>query len=561
MEQQSYSKKKYRNEVAIMKEALVRAVSTVEEKSRKYELNTLSEKLSEISKKIDDYRLKVLFVGGFSAGKSALINTLMGRELLEEGQRPETAIAGEIIFDTDEYIEAVSNNSNDRYEFADKNNIDKNKYSYLIWHVNCPEIKNLGNCTIVDMPGFNSGISDHNKAILQYAEQGSAYILVIDCEEGTIKQNMSNFVKEIKNYDSNMAIVVSKTDIKLPEDVEKVKNNIAENAQMLFYDNVNIITASKFDAETTRDNLSELIRSFDNEFICYQEFKPKVYDAAMKCINAMEVYRKSVSFNTEQIDEDIRKHENASKELAKTLEKEKSKLERHFRDSVAPSIIADASNALYSQSDALANAMKSGGNAFSMSVNNILRPVLLTSTKQYVEQSFETFIANIDLAPVDISGTLGDVTNSVNNVKDASNKLLETMKSDDFNKVYKTILTTLSVATSVVAPWLELILIFLPEIFKIFGGNSEERQLKNKVNEVIPQIIQKLTPEIENSLVQMKEDMLEEVEKQFEERMANEVEMLEKIKSEKQARTAEYEQKLAEVEEDIACIRAVAESL
>lgn len=544
-----------------MKEALVRAVSTVEEKSRKYELNTLSEKLSEISKKIDDYRLKVLFVGGFSAGKSALINTLMGRELLEEGQRPETAIAGEIIFDTDEYIEAVSNNSNDRYEFADKNNIDKNKYSYLIWHVNCPEIKNLGNCTIVDMPGFNSGISDHNKAILQYAEQGSAYILVIDCEEGTIKQNMSNFVKEIKNYDSNMAIVVSKTDIKLPEDVEKVKNNIAENAQMLFYDNVNIITASKFDAETTRDNLSELIRSFDNEFICYQEFKPKVYDAAMKCINAMEVYRKSVSFNTEQIDEDIRKHENASKELAKTLEKEKSKLERHFRDSVAPSIIADASNALYSQSDALANAMKSGGNAFSMSVNNILRPVLLTSTKQYVEQSFETFIANIDLAPVDISGTLGDVTNSVNNVKDASNKLLETMKSDDFNKVYKTILTTLSVATSVVAPWLELILIFLPEIFKIFGGNSEERQLKNKVNEVIPQIIQKLTPEIENSLVQMKEDMLEEVEKQFEERMANEVEMLEKIKSEKQARTAEYEQKLAEVEEDIACIRAVAESL
>lgn len=544
-----------------MKEALVRAVSTVEEKSRKYELNTLSEKLSEISKKIGDYRLKVLFVGGFSAGKSALINTLMGRELLKEGQRPETDIAGEILFDSDEYIEAVSNNGNDRYEFADKENIDKNKYSYLIWHVNCPEIKKLGDCTIVDMPGFNSGISDHNKAILQYAEQGSAYILVIDCEEGTIKQNMSNFVKEIKNYDSNMAIVVSKTDIKPPEDVEKVKNNIAENAQMLFYDNVNIITASKFDAETTRDNLSELIRSFDNESICYQEFKPKVYDVAMKCINAMEVYRKSVSFDTEQIDEDIRKHENASKELAKTLEKEKSKLERHFRDSVAPSIIADASNALYSQSDALATAMKSGGNAFSMSVNNILRPVLLTSTKQYVEQSFENFIANIDLTPVDIAGTLGNVTNSVNNVKEASNKLLETIKSDDFNKVYKTILTTLSVATSVVAPWLELILIFLPEIFKIFGGNSEERQLKNKVNEVIPQIIQKLTPEIENSLVQMKEDMLEEVEKQFEERMANEVEMLEKIKSEKQARTAEYEQKLAEVEEDIACIRAVAESL
>ena len=54
--------------------------------------------------------------------------------------------------------------------------------------------------------------------------------------------------------------------------------------------------------------------------------KPKVYDAAMKCINAMEVYKKSVSFNTEQIDEDIIRHEKASKELVNTLEREKSKL-------------------------------------------------------------------------------------------------------------------------------------------------------------------------------------------------------------------------------------------
>ena len=251
------------------KEALISALSTVQEKSRKYELDTLSEKISEILKEIGDYKLKVLFVGGFSAGKSALINTLMGRDLLKEGQRPETAIAGEIIFDYDEYIEAVSDNGNDRFEFADKDYIDKNKYSYLIWHVNCPEIKKLDDRTIVDMPGFNSGISDHNKAILQYAEQGSAYILVIDCEEGTIKQNMSSFIKKIKNYDSNMAIVVSKTDIKSPEDVEKIKSHVAENAQMLFYDNVNIITASKFDADVTREKLFGLIKSFDNEDICY----------------------------------------------------------------------------------------------------------------------------------------------------------------------------------------------------------------------------------------------------------------------------------------------------
>lgn len=544
-----------------MKKVLFDSLNEINEKAHKYELNTLSAKISELESDINDYRLKVLFVGGFSAGKSALINTFLGRELLEEGQRPETAIAGELVYDTDEYIEAVSDNGNDRYDFSEKNTIDKNKYGYLIWHVNCPELKNLGNCTIVDMPGFNSGISDHNKAILRYAEQGSAYVFVIDCEEGTIKQNMTNFVKEIKNYDSNMAIVVSKTDIKMPEDVEKIKKNIEENAEMLFDGNVNIITSSKFDADATRNKLSGLISDFDADNICYQQFRPDVYASAMKCINSMEVYRKSVSFDSAQIDEDIKRHEKITKDISEKLEKEKSKLERNFRDSVVPSIMSDVSNALYSQTDALAAAMKTGGNAFSLSVNNILRPVLLSSTKQYVEQGFEKFINGIDIAPTDLDQTVENASSAVQSVKSASGKIMEIIESDSFNAKYKAIFTTLSVATSVVAPWLELIIIFLPDIIKLFGGGSNDSQYKNKVNEVIPQIVQKLTPEVENSLAQMKEDMLADVEKQFEEKMNNEVEILKKIKAEKETKTAEYEQKIAEVDEDIASIKAIAESI
>ena len=223
--------------------------------------------------------------------------------------------------------------------------------------------------------------------------------------------------------------------------------------------------------------------------------------------------------------------------------------------------MADASNALYSHVDTLATAMKAGGNSFSLSVNNILRPVLLTSTKQYVEQSFEKFMADIDVPALDIDQTVENASNAVNNVKKASGKLMEMLKSDNFNKAYKAITTTLSVATSVVAPWLELILIFLPDIIKVISGSSEESQLKNKVNNVIPQIIQKMEPEVDKSLEQMKDDMMSEIEKQFEEKIANEVEMLENVKNEKNAKSAEYERKLAEVDDDIRCIKAIVEAL
>ena len=54
-------------------------------------------------------------MGSFSAGKSALINAMLQRELLEENQRPETAIASELLFGDEEYIEAVQGTKCDKY--------------------------------------------------------------------------------------------------------------------------------------------------------------------------------------------------------------------------------------------------------------------------------------------------------------------------------------------------------------------------------------------------------------------------------------------------------------
>lgn len=185
-----------------MKKDVISAIEKLQEPTKKYELLTLDEKLGYITQKAKDFKLRVLFVGGFSAGKSALINALIGRDLLEEDQVPETAIASEVVYDSNEYIEAISDSVVDEYTIEEANDIDTKKYDYLIWHLCAESLKELGETIIVDMPGFNSGISNHNKAILRYAGQGNAYVLVIDCAEGAIKQNISDFIKEIKNYNN-----------------------------------------------------------------------------------------------------------------------------------------------------------------------------------------------------------------------------------------------------------------------------------------------------------------------------------------------------------------------
>ena len=90
-----------------MKKKLYDTLEIIQNIDGKYELRTLEEKTVLIYKHMEEFALKILFVGEFSAGKSALINGVIGEELLTENQRPETAIASEVIYDTDEYIEAV----------------------------------------------------------------------------------------------------------------------------------------------------------------------------------------------------------------------------------------------------------------------------------------------------------------------------------------------------------------------------------------------------------------------------------------------------------------------
>ena len=229
------------------------------------------------------------------------------------------------------------------------------------------------------------------------------------------------------------------------------------------------------------------------------------------------------------------------------------KLERQFKNSVGPSVINDAHNALQSNVDDLANSLKGGEKNFSMMVNNILRPVLLESTRQYVEQSFEQFIAGIDFSGMDIDSSLQGIgVNALEKYQQANNKIQEIVENGDkFNVVYKTLTTTLAVVTSTIAPWLELIIIFLPDIFKLFGKRNQEEKMRNKVDAIIPQIVEKLRPEIQKSLMEMQEEMVQQAEREIGSLIDNEVEALKTARESKEKASVEFDEKVKDVEQDI----------
>ena len=532
--------------------------------AEKYEFKALNDEIKCLFSEIEDFKLKVIFVGSFSAGKSALINSMLGRELLEEGQRPETAIASELVYSDEEHIEAIKDNEcMDKFLFEESNDIDIDKYDYLIWHINSDVLKEFNDCTIVDFPGFNSGIKEHNKAIIQYACKGNAYVFVIDCEDGTIKPSITKFVEEIKNYDDNMAIVVSKTDLKTEADAKKIVENVENNSAMIFGKTIDVVATSKFD-EFVSQKIKKVISGFDRDSIFRQTFYPHGYEIAYKCINSLETYRDGLKLDLSEFDEEISKHELCKKQLSEKLEKDKLALEKKLKNQVAPAILSDVQNALYNNVDTLANAVSGGEKTFSLAINNILRPVLMESTNSYVEKSFSEFVADIGMDCSDIDETVRGISqDAVGKYQQASEKIQEIAKTGEkMNAAYKAITTTLAVATSVVAPWLELVLIFLPDILKLLGVGKQEVSIKNKVNnEIIPQIINRIQPEIEKSLADMKDEMVAELVENINQLLDIEVESLEKAKELKAQKLVQYDEEIEKINADIELINKVIESL
>ena len=74
------------------------------EVSDKYEIEKLKEEFKLLLKESNEFKINILFIGSFSAGKSALLNRLIGKNILEESQAPETAIATELYNSEEEYI-------------------------------------------------------------------------------------------------------------------------------------------------------------------------------------------------------------------------------------------------------------------------------------------------------------------------------------------------------------------------------------------------------------------------------------------------------------------------
>lgn len=537
----------------LSKEICASKLDILESLMKKYSMEkVVLENINNLKTEIDEYATRILMIGEFSSGKSAFLNKLLNKdELFKVDQAPETAIASEIVYDKEEFVECVDLKNNiSKVNFEEAKNLNASNYKYLIYHVNSPYLQKISEVILVDMPGLNSNIENHNKAIAQYINKGSGYILLVSCDNGTLRNETKLFIKEITQYNQGLTCFISKADLRMPEEVNAVVSEVQTQINEIYNDQVDVNSISILDSyDDFEKKATSAIKNFEPKKLFTNRFAGEINKIIDLEKFTLEKSIKAMDLDVSDIDKEIFETEKRKKKLEEKLTKELNNLDYKYETEVLYSIEADIKSALLNQSENITDAVLMSKDAFSSLINSIIRPVIVNSTQKHISQSFEDLIEQLDVSFKDIkfenyAPALQAVLEDWKKTNVMPNMTRPVLRPEDKLK-YMGLSSAIAITTSIVNPVIELIIVFLPTILEGLSYIYKQfmrDEIKEKVEKiVIPQIVDKLLPELRKVVLEQKDIVAAKLREDFENAIYTEISALENAKRKKETSVENYD--------------------
>ena len=552
----------------INKNEISKKIEMAKELADKYELTSLSNDFEMLKKSNEEYKISVLFIGGYSAGKSALLNCMIGSEKLVENQAPETAIATELSFAEVDSIVAISNEGKST-SVESLQNIEADTCNHVVYNVYSENLRELPEYVLVDTPGFDSGIERHNKALMQYiGKKGTAYVLVVDCEKGTLSHSALNYLNEVSHYSNDIAVIINKCDKKTEDDVMEIKEHISKLLVSNCGKECPIVTTSKYDEDVVTKILS-LIQKFEPQEL-YEKNVGTIVDMKISDLTkALTVLEKNKSLDVSDIEEEIEKREKTKEKLQSEVRQQQANMKQKMHNDVKNKIINNISAKLNNNAKVLAEAYKISVESFQEKVISMIRPIIIKSVENYESVAYEDIIKGINISNLnlgadgeEIGAFLSEVLVKMENMSSVLSQTVIDAENTDKNVTgrssYRAITSFLAIATDVIAPPLELLIVILPDLINFvhtfIGNNQDQRLIEEIQRKVIPQIVDKISEEIEGSLDTVEEIMAQNIEETISGLLQVEADALEKAIEKKNELENNYEQYIEQLKVDISLL-------
>lgn len=514
-------------------------------------LNSLNFTLLEQALK--NIELIVPVIGAFSAGKSTLINAFLDSSHLPVKITPETALAAELRYSSKERIEAVkADDSIIEYSISEMDKVTNNakEYKYIRLYLFNNALKAIEPLVLVDMPGFDSPLDLHNKAILEYINRGVHYAVLTSVEEGNLTRSMTRQLADIQQYGRDFSFFLSKANLRADSEVEEIAIRLEEQIDDYLDLDKKVIPIGLKGGES----LKQVLESIDPEQLFQQLFADELKDNFNNCIDLLNTSISAMQKDQQANDQDI---EELKKGL-NNLQRERDTMQQDAKNQYGEGSINRIVNAIGSEVsnsvDELVRTATSGGqDALSQSISEIVRHSLIYHVQNEMEDVsqdvIDKFLGKLQQSEVGglSNGTNADWLNSVaDNIKTLSGRAISGMESVLENKknnsssgsaaMYKTITTVLALTTSVVGPMVELVLVFLPQIIGLFSKDNQQDKIRKQLQmKVIPSLKRSIRTELPAIFQTQVQQLISNISEKFEvalEEKRTAIEAAEKSRSE-----------------------------
>ena len=508
---------------------------------------------------VDNMNLLVPVVGEFSAGKSSLLNKFIGKKVLDVGMAPETAIPAELYYSENEYTEGVLPDG--RIENVTDVSSVASKYVCVKRYINSQFLKDIQPIILVDMPGFDSPLDAHNKAIFNYLDKGCHYVVLTPVDAGTVSNSMSKQIQNILSFNKECTFFVSKTDLRSEEEVNQVKQELSSELGMLTGKSEQVFSINQSDISL----FSNFAQSLNPEELYRNTFESSVKDSCYDVKTSLNT--KIAALRTDKT-KNIRTIEELENSLKKIKDKKTKLIENAQKNSYATEAdeVANAvGQALNSQLESLASiAMSGGSEALQEEINSIVQGTVvskiqnvMTSVTTHISNEFSKDFASLTdiLAEYNATEVMTKLQDSARNLYDSGTTAISQFIADKKNKGGSTATTALltaaggifAAATTIFAPVVECIIILLPTILNMIFGKLQEKQQLEKIKQniagQIPVIKREIRGKVSQVLQENSANMITTISEKYDEELSQKAEEI-KLAAQEQENNADIDNKI-----------------
>ena len=310
---------------------------TISEICQKFDIDGVNERFQ---KSLED-KIEIGFLGEFSSGKSSLVNSLLGRDLLSINSLPTTKTVVEINFSNkDEFFKKDGDTISEISEDEFTNLQTKDGKFHLIANISAAterererERVNNSDFVFIDTPGVSSLDKSDFDITFGYLPRLECAIICQDINQGGLTKSVIDFISQNLDIKNNLIFCLTKSDLKPQNIRENIKNSVLEQLKDLNIENLE----DKIVFTSTKEPNTELVNLINNNFYSkFTEIKKqkiakntKIFSKELSQILKQRV--ELIDFNTDELDEKLKNIQKEEDKIQDEIQNQYLKLDKFIQ--------------------------------------------------------------------------------------------------------------------------------------------------------------------------------------------------------------------------------------